>query len=457
MKLVLIFFSLLFSLASQAQNSVYIKVGEARAKKSLVAMPAFQFVGNSATAANFQTIGADLYKIILNDLSVTSYFQFISQSAFLEDTSKTAPKPFPLEPGGFKFESWKTLEADFLIRGQFSVSGDSVTFETYSYHVPKSQLILGKRYKATTATLRKLAHTFSNDLMEALTGQKGMFLSRIVTASDRGGGGNKEIYVMDWDGTNIEKITNHRSVAISPAWSPDGSKVAYTAFVMRAKTKTRNADMFIYDLKSQTRTLVSYRMGINSGANFDPDGKNIYLTLSQNGNPDIYKMSFDGSLAKKLTNGPLGSMNVEPSISPDGKKIAFSSDRSGNPMIYVMNSDGSNPKRITFAGKYNSTPNWSPDSKKIAFSGWQDDHFDVFVMDADGSNMIRITSAKKPSGKWSRNEDPVFSPDGRLLMYSSDRTGSSQIYISNLDGSEERRITNDSANYFKPKWSVNLE
>lgn len=445
------------ALAQEGEKSgVYIKVGEAKAQKSAMAFPALQFNGTPASAPNHQTVGADLYKVILNDLTVTDYFNFLDSKAFLEDPAKTGLRPAPTEANGFKFESWNAIKAEFLIRGGFSVAGDSVTLEIYAYHVPKANLVMGKKYKGTVGAIRRMAHIFSNDLLEALTGQKGMFLSKIAVSSDRAGNG-KEIYVMDWDGANVDKITNHKSVALSPAWSPDGNKVAYTAFVMRSKTKTRNADMFIYEISTGKRWLVSYRQGINSGANFDPDGKSIYLTISQSGSPDIFKMTTDGDLIKKLTNGPLGAMNVEPAISPDGKKLAFSSDRSGNPMIYIMGADGSNPKRVTFAGKFNATPAWSPDGKKIAFSGWQDDHFDVFVMDADGTNMVRITSARKPSGKWSRNEDPVFSADGRLLMYTSDRTGTSQIYISNLDGSEERRITNDSHNYFKPKWSNNQD
>jgi TolB protein len=233
--------------------------------------------------------------------------------------------------------------------------------------------------------------------------------------------------------------------------------VAYTAFVQRAKTKTRNADLFIYDLGTGTRWLASFRQGINSGAAFDTKSSDLYLTISQGGSPDIYKMSSDGTLGARITNGPRGAMNVEPSISPDGRKIAFSSDRSGNPMIYTMDADGSNAKRVTFAGKYNATPSWSPDGKRLAFAGWSDDHFDIFTMNSDGTEMIRITSAKKKNGKWAQNETPVFSPDGRQLMYTSNRTGTYQIYISNLDGSEERRITNDEANYFSPKWSKNIE
>lgn len=468
MKLFVFLSSVLISFSAWSQSAaaptpetsgaqIQIDINQAKTKKSLVAFPSLQFVGNPSANKNFQSIGAELFRVILNDLSVSTYFQFISQAAFLEDTTKTGIKPFPGDPKGFKFESWKQIGAEFLIRGSFSIAGNSLSLETYVYNVSRGTAVLAKKYKGTVGTVRRIGHTFANDFMESLTGTKGVFLSRITVSSDRGGKKMKEIYVMDWDGANVDKITNHKSVALSPTWSFDGTKVAYTAFVQRAKTKTRNADMFVYEILTGKRWLVSYRKGINSGAAFSPSGKELYLTLSQSGTPDIYRMSLDGTLEQKLTNGPRGAMNVEPAVSPDGKKIAFSSDRSGNPMIYVMNIDGSKPTRVTFAGKYNATPSWSPDSKRLAFAGWSDDHFDVFTMNADGTDMVRITSAKKPNGKWAQNEDPVYSADGRLLMYTSNRTGTNQIYISNLDGSEERRITNDSANYFKPKWSKNIE
>lgn len=441
--------------ASTAQ--VQIDINQAKTKKSLIAFPPLQFIGNPAIHKNFQSVGAEMFRVIFNDLSVASYFQFINQNAFLEDTKKTSIRPFPTDPNGFKFESWKQIGSDFLIRGNFSFAGDTVSLEIYVYQVSSGSVLLGKKYRGPIRTARRIAHTFSNDFMESLTGKRGAFLSRVVASSDRGGSKFKEIYVMDWDGANVDKITNHKSVAISPNWSPDGTKVAYTAFVQRAKTKTRNADMFIYEILTGKRWLVSYRQGINSGAAFNADGNSLFLTLSQSGTPDIYKLALDGTLKGRITNGPRGAMNVEPAISPDGKKIAFSSDRSGNPMIYVMNIDGSNPTRVTFAGKYNATPAWSPDGKKLAFAGWSADHFDIFTMNANGTDMLRITSARKPNGKWAQNEDPTWSSDGRLLMYTSNRTGKNQIYISNLDGSEERRITNDNFNYFKPKWSKNIE
>lgn len=449
---------LLITSSNAFSQQVLIDINQAKSKKTLLAFPALQFSGNPSTSKNFQSIGAEIYRTIINNLTVSTYFQFIDSAAFLEDTAKTSLQPFsPSEPTGFKYESWRQIGTEFLIRGSYTMTRDTLELEVYTYNVKTGTPVFGKKYRGPLSTARRIAHTFSNDFMEALTGSKSMFLSRIVVGSDRGTGKSREIFVMDWDGANIEQVTNHKSVALSPTWSPDGKKIAYTAFVQRAKTKTRNADLFMYELATGKRWLLSYKAGINSGANFDPSGNFVYMTISNQGTPDIYKINTDGETVARLTRGPLGAMNVEPSISPDGKKIAFSSDRSGNPMIYVMDVDGSNPKRITFAGKYNATPSWSPHGKRIAFAGWENDHFDIFTMNADGTNMIRITSSRKANGKWANNEDPVFSSDGRYLLYTSNRTGSYQIYISNLDGSEERRLTNDNFNYFKPKWSKNME
>jgi TolB protein len=450
---------LIFSLNSFAEESQpYIKLGDARTKKSLLAFPPLQFQGSVAATPNFNSVGSDLFNIITNDLTVSGYFQFVPQSAYVEDPTHTGIRPIPADPKGFKFQSWSSIGAEFLIRGAFTLAGPDVNLEIYLYNVGKSELVLGKKYRGTVSAARRIAHTFSNDVMKALTGKDGMFLSKIVAASDRGGGQFREIYIMDWDAANPLKVSNHFSLALSPTWSPDGKKIAYTATVQRARTRLRNHDMFVYELASGRRSLVSFHQGLNTGAFFAPDSNHLFLTISDGSRPDIYKINLDGTIAARITNGPAGAMNVEPAVSPDGTKIAYSSDRSGRPMIYVANIDGSNPVRKTFAGQFNSSPAWSPDGKKIAFAGQEADHFDIFVMNAaDGSEMIRLTKAPRPNGKMANNEDPSFSPDGRFVMYTSNRTGTNQIFFSTVDGSEERRVTNDKANYYKARWSPNLE
>ena len=388
-------------------------------------------------------------------------FPMMSNAAFLEDPAKTNIKPAPKEENGFKFEPLKTAGAEFLIRTGYSIVNSDVVVEMFLYHVPQSKLVIGKRYKSTLSQSKQIANTMANDVLEALTGVRGSFMSKLVTTSDRAGGQAKEVYSMDLDGSNIEKLSQHRSSALSPNWSADGKKVAYsvfTTFIRKGASPLTNVSLYVLDLISKKRTLTSYRPGQNSGATFSADGKYIYLGISLgSGAADIYKINLNGEIINRLTKGPAGAINVEPTLNPDGSKIAFSSDRGGQPMIYTMNADGSNVKRLTNQGAYNSSPSWSSDGKKIAFTGQAESHFDIFVINADGSELTRITSAKKSNGKPAHNEDPSFSPDSRYVVYTSNRTGKNQIYLSTIDGAEERRVTQDSKSYYRPKWSVNLE
>lgn len=456
-----IYFILTFFIQSAFADQAYIKIGEAKAKKSSLGFPYFNNLGSKNSGAATAT-AAEIYTTAQKDLELSTYFQMVQGSAFLEDPTKTGIKPFPGQQNGFKYEPLKTAQIEFVIRTGYEVSGNDITLEMYLYHVAESKLIVGKRYKASATQARQIGHTLANDILEALTGVRGPFMSKIVFTSDRNSKSqSKEVFTMNWDGSEIEQQSRHSSVALSANWSPDGKKVAYSVFskfIKKNGSSLSNVSLYVLDLNSKKRILTSYRPGVNSGATFSPDGKNIYLGMSMgSGSADIYKINLDGDIVHRLTNGPAGAINVEPALNPEGTQLAFSSERGGRPMIYVMNVDGSNPKRLTTTGVYNSSPSWSPDGKKIAFAGQDDNHFDIFVMNADGSNIVRITSAKKTNGQWAHNEDPSFSPDSRFLVYTSNRTGKNQIYISNLDGTEERRVTNDSYNYYKPKWSRNLE
>lgn len=449
-------FTLFFSLTASAQ--IYIDVGQAQVKKSLMALPPLLYVGTQPTNQKHIEAGQDIFRVLYNDLSVSSLFEFIKPEAYLEDPTKVGLKPAPGTPGGFNFEKWKTIGAEFLMRASYQVIGSEVGIEAYVYHVPTARMVLGRKYKAPTSGTRRLAHTFANDVVNALTGRKGMFLTKLVaTRQETKGRSVKEVYIMDWDGANQQRITHHQNVALSPTWSTKGDKIAYTAYVMHKKNKVENSDLFIYDIPSGKRFLVSYKKGMNSGASFFPGDEELVLTTTHRGSPDIYRMKADGTDLRPLTNGPNRALNVEAAVSPDGKKIAFSSDRVGRPMIFIMNADGSNVKRLTFASVYNSTPAWSPDGKTLAFASLDSGHFDIFTLNADGTNLKRLTDARKPNGRRANNESPSWSPDGRHIVFTSDRTGNNQLYIINPDGTNERRITNDQYNWDRPKWSPYLD
>lgn len=458
--ILIILFLSLFNL-THAKGRIYINVGKASIKKSLLAFPSIQFYGSTNNTTNRQT-GVQIYETTKNNLEASALFQFIDPNAYLEDVSKVGLRPAPAATNGFDFKKWATINTEFLIRGGYNVIGENITFEVYLYYVPQAKLILGKKYSGDRQQVRDIAHSFSDDLIEALTGKKSIFKTKIVASIDNGPKTHKEIYIMDWDSHNKQKITSHKSIAISPAWGPDGKKVAYTAYIEHApkgQPRQRNADLFIYELDTQKRWLVSYRKGINSGAAFLKDGEHMLLTISKGGNPDIYKMTTKGTNLKNLTNGPHGAMNVEPAVSPDGKTIAFSSSRGGKIRLYTMNSNGSNVKLVSSVGKYNATPTWSDDGNMIAFAGYDSKKqaFDIFVTDKSGFTIKRLTSAKKANGKWADNEDPTFSPDGRHIMFVSNRTGKKQLYLISPDGKNERRITYDNYNYSKPKWSPYMD
>ncbi|OFZ10521.1 MAG: hypothetical protein A2Z20_02755 [Bdellovibrionales bacterium RBG_16_40_8] len=464
MKYLLGFFILICCFSSaNAGPKIFIDVGEARVRKSKLALPAFQYLGAKSSGTK-NTSGDELYSVINNDLAATGLFISIDPNAYLENPMTTGLRPASVVPNGFDFANWKTIETEFLIRGGFQIINNTLILEIYGYYVPQGTLVLGKKYEGPASSARKIAHTFADDFVKAVTGKPGFFKSQIVVAIDNGVKTNREIYVADWDGHDAYPVTNHKTITVSPTWSKNGNYIAYTAYAKRVVNglARRNPDLFMYEFKTKRRWLVSYRDGLNSGAEFLPDNKHMLLTLSrasQTGTADIYKMTLDGTSISPITRGPGSAMNVEPAVSPDGRTIAFSSDRSGKPMIYTMSMNGENVKKLTHAGNYNATPSWSPDGKKIAFAGFDNDrnNFDIFLINADGSGIIRLSSARKTNDKWSNNEDPAFSPDGRHVLFVSDRTGTKQLYLVNIDGSNERRITYDGKFYSKPKWGPLVE
>lgn len=455
-KLISGLFIFVFSSFAKGQTTAFINVGEAKVSKSPLALTAIQYIGTSSISNSSLAYGKKLHNIIKKDLEISSYFQLISSKAFVENEKQAGLTPKSNDPNnGFRFEPWKAIGAEFLIKAGFKVAKNKVTLDTYLYHVPRKALVFGKSYTGDKNDLRTIAHSYCDDILKRLTGTTGFFMTKFIVARSTIKN-EKEIFVMDWDGANLKQLTHHRTTSQSPAWSRDGAQMAYTSFLYHKNRKTRNADLILYDFRTRKRFIMSSQQGINSGPSFHPKTDHVYMRISKKGASDIYKISSDGKSIKKITNGPRGAMNVEPAISPDGSKMVYSSDKGGRPMIYLMDLVSGRTKKLTHAGVYNSSPAWSPDGKKITFAGWEKDHFDIFTMDADGSNLKRLTTAKKTNGKMSNNEYPSFSPDGRFILFSSNRTMNYQLYIVSLDGKDLHRMTFDNKNYYKPQWSPYL-
>ena len=445
----MMFCAFFFGPATSMGQQIYIKVGEAGIKKSPIAVSYPIYERGFSPSKKQKALIESLYQVLRWDLDVSNYFKILSPESF--------PKSLPKSQAQEVFlPAWKDSSAEFLLHTRVTIQKGNLHLSSHIYHISESKLISSKSYKAPIRHFRRVAHRVCNDMLFALTGKPSMFLSKIAVVTNHRHP-HKELFIMDWDGHNLQQVTQHRSVVLSPQWSPHGKHIAYTTFLKRKKIG-RNADLLIFSLNTGKKKLISYRKGINSGAAFHPFHPYMYLTLSYNANPDIYRMDLKGLIQSRLTFGPRGAMNVEPAVSPDGKQIAFSSDRSGKPMIYIMNNkDGKNIRRLTFAGKYNAHPSWSPDGETIAFAAWIHSHFDIYTINVKKKNSLkRLTMAYKPNGKGANNEAPVFSPDGRYILFVSDRKGNKQLFMISHDGQNEHRITFDKYNYEHPTWSSPL-
>ncbi len=427
--------ALLFLSSYALADNPYISVGTAKSRKTVVAFPDVRALG---TAPNLKTHAKTVTDAVNHDLTFMDLFKFLSPSAFTEDTAKAG-----IAIGSFNFSDWQAIGTEFLVKaGVSQTTGDSVTLEGYLFDVAQNRQILGKKYVARSTDLKVLAHTFANDVVNTLTGLPGIFLTKIAMTCERNR--RKEIYIMDYDGSNVRQVTSHKSTAIAPAWSPDGTKIAYTLF-SRHRNNVKNPDIFEFDFRTNSLKLLSNRKGMNSGAAYAPDGRSLALTMSFLGDPEIFSLDLSTGNVTRLTKS--FGVDVDPSYSPDGKQLVFVSGRSGPPMVFKMGADGSSPQRLTYAGTYNATPNWSPMNNKIVFASWIDKTFDVFTMNIDGTNIERLTKSQ------GNNEDPTFSPDGNFVVFSSNRSGSKRIYVMNLDGSFVKPLTFGLGNCTAPRWS----
>lgn len=415
-----------------------IDIGDARVKKSSVA------IMNTVGVSKINKVS--LIKKIKSNLIFSTYFNFVNIQGMQQMTAINSQQAEKIRRQG----------VEFLIAPSTATQGSTTVVQFKVYLLKNLKLALDKTYRTGTADWAYVANKFSDDFMVALTGKRSIFNTKIAVTSDKVGNRWKELYVMNWDGGAMRRVSFHKASSLSPNWSPGGSQLVYSAITIQPRTGVRNANLYIYDFRTKKRSMLSARPGINSGGTFFPDGKSLIMTLTQGGIPDLFRIALNGSIIERLTKGPGRTMNVEPSVSPDGKTLAFSSDRSGKPMLYTMSMKQKIPRRLTVAGRYNSAPAWSPDGKTIVFAGWSKGHFDIFTMNTNGTNLKRITEKRKPNGKWANNESPSFSPDGRFISFISNRSGKKDLYIIRADGTNLTKITRDRHNYYHAKWSPYL-
>ncbi len=323
---------------------------------------------------------------------------------------------------------------------RLSRKGNDIVLSGRLYDAVTGMRLTSKEYYGNEDTVRRMAHTFADEIVYQYTGEKGVAKTQIACVSDKTG--HKELYVMDYDGQNLRKLTADRSISMSPAWSPDGRVLAYVSY------RDRNPDLYGLDMETGRRWKISGVEGLNISPAWAPKGKRLALALSKDGGAEIYTMTMEGNDLERLTYGIAD--NVSPSWSPNGREIAFTSGRGGSPQLYIMGVDGTDARRITYEGSYNASPHWSPRGDRIVFVSQTRGLFKIATINPDGSDLRMLTNGP------GNDENPMWSPSGRQIVFSSSPGGSrgkSGIYIMNADGTELERITPTDANYTSPSWS----
>ncbi len=427
--------AILFVLVSTPSFAkIYIKIDEAGNQSFPIAIHHMLVKTNDSLVRRAE---ADFVDTVKKDLELMGVFQVISDKAILESDDKKGT----LEPKKIDFTSWKTINALAFTKGVISGSGNKLTVETYLYDTLAQTDIAAKRYSGSVDQIQKMAHTFANEIIEKLLGEKGPFDTRIayICRPSR----DKELCLMDFNGENNRTLTNHKSIVLSPTWNPTNNSIYYTAFGKKSKP-----ELYVFDLEKNESKKAGDFPGLTIGLSFDPGQKLLATSLTKDGNAEIYLLNNYGDPVKRITDNK--NIDVSASFSPDGKEIVFVSDRDGTSQIYKMNRDGTQVRRLTFKGRNNTSPAWSPKGDKIVFAGMDTDgQFDILSMNTDGSGMNRLTYDTK------NNEDPTWSPDGNLIAFTSTRKGrNAQIYFMRPDGTRQTQLTFENYEHARPSWEV---
>ncbi len=417
----------------QAQDYDYINISNPFLNKTPVAVTRFKtFNGHEEEVAQ----GVKAEQILTAGLDFTGYLKVMDPVAFLADPAESG-----IQLGQINFRDWTGIGAELLVTGGIEEAEGQVKLELRLMDTFNTKLLVGKIYSGPTAHLRGMVHRFCAEVAKALTGNYGVFGSKIAFVSTVKG--NKEIFTCDFDGFNPVQVTRHKSISLSPAWSSDGQWLAYVSYA-RGKP-----DIYIKNLKDNIGSIINYK-GINISPDWMPGELKLAATLSYQGNQEIYLLTREGEIIKRVTKS-WGS-NVSPKFSPDGSALAFTSSRTGNPQIYIQAADSQEAQRITFNGKYNTSPAWSPDGKKIAYVGIEQNKINIFVIPVDPfiGTPVQLTVNQGD------NEDPCWSPDGSLIVFKSTREGgTAHLFVMTAAGTDQRRLLGMAGAQSEPDWLKN--
>lgn len=406
-------FLISFFTISAANAALEIEISGGSAQQVPVAIVSF---------AQNETIS----KIIEADLKRSGLFRVL-------ETGGVASQPSDIAQ--IKYAEWAALQAQAMAVGSVEPQADGrlkVTFQLAD--VLKQTQLTGGQYMITPNQLRMTAHKIADAIYQKLSGESGIFASRIAYINKSGG--RYSLQVADADGENARAMVSSKEPIISPAWSPEGNRIAYVSF------EKKKPSIYVQSLSGQ-RTMVANFKGNNSAPAWAPDGNRLAIVLTYGANSQIYTINADGSGLRQVTKS--SAIDTEPTWSTDGNWIYFSSDRGGRPQIYKVPSSGGDVQRVSFEGAYNVSPRFSPDGKTLAMIRNDGGRYRVALQNLS-SGQVQLLS------EGAQDESPSFAPNGHVILYATRSGGRGALAAVSADGRVKQRLKDSGGDIREPAW-----
>ncbi|MBI1943768.1 MAG: Tol-Pal system protein TolB [Betaproteobacteria bacterium] len=410
---------LLLGAACTASAQLSIEITGAGAQRIPIAI--VPFAGEGALAPGISTV-------VRADLERSGLFRTVEVPAL---------RPPPTEAASVNYAEWRARLADALVLGSVAARPDGrfeVRFKLFD--TVKGADLSGVAYTLSRQQARTTAHRVADFIYEKLTGEKGVFSTRIAFVVKRGN--RFELQIADADGAGEETALASHEPIISPAWSPDGRRLAYVSF------ENKKPVIYVHSLQDGRRQAVANFKGSNSAPAWSPDGSTLAVVLSVDGGSQIYLINADGSGARRRISNS-NSIDTEPVFSPDGQTLYFTSDRGGSPQIYRMPAGGGAAQRVTFEGGYNVSPRVSPDGKSLAYIARNGGRFQVAVLDLATRQVQTLTDSDK-------DESPSFAPNGRMILLATVNAGRGVLSAVSVDGRIKQRVPYAGGDVREPAW-----
>jgi TolB protein len=405
-KIRLMFFCTVFLFAPIVNAALEIEISGGGAQQIPIAVVPFGGAANSKE---------NISEIIAADLHRSGLFRVLETRGMAN---------LPTTPAQIKYAEWVALQAQAITVGNVeAVSGGRLKVSFHLMDALKQTQLAGMDYQIAPSQARAIAHKIADIIYQKLTGQAGIFASRIAYITKTGK--RYALQVADADGYNPQTVVSSNEPIISPAWSPDGTKLAYVSF------EKKKPIVFVQSLTSGSRAILANYKGNNSAPAWSPDGSKLAIVLTYGANSQIYTIDASGGGLKQVTKST--AIDTEPAFSPDGNWIYFSSDRGGRPQIYKVPVGGGSPSRVTFEGNYNVSPRFSPDGKALAYIRNDGGKFRVALHDL-ASGQVQLLS------EGSQDESPSFAPNGRVILYATKVRGRGALAAVSSDGKVRQRL-----------------